>query len=43
MKLLARMRAENPSHGNPQYSESQEKTPNLGLRQIGFRDQGISW
>jgi tetratricopeptide (TPR) repeat protein len=39
MKSLARMRGENPWLGNPQYSELQGKTLNLGLRQIGFPDQ----
>jgi tetratricopeptide (TPR) repeat protein len=39
MKSLARMRGENPWLRNPQYSEMQEKTLNLGLRQIGFPDQ----
>jgi hypothetical protein len=39
MKSLTRMRAENPWLSNPQYSELQEKTLNLGLRQIGFGDQ----
>jgi len=39
MKSLVRMRAENPWLSNPQYWELQEKTLNLGLRQIGFTDQ----
>jgi adenylate cyclase len=38
VKSLDRMRAENPWLSNPQYWEFQEKTLNLGLRQIGFLD-----
>ena len=39
IKSLARMRAENPWLGNPQYWALQEKTLNLGLRRAGLPDQ----
>jgi predicted Zn-dependent protease len=39
LRSVARMRAENPWLGNPQYWALQEKTLNLGLRQAGFPDQ----
>jgi hypothetical protein len=39
MKSIARMRAENPWLGNPQYWALQEKTLNLGLRRAGLPDQ----
>jgi tetratricopeptide (TPR) repeat protein len=39
MKSLTRMRAENPWLSNPPYWELQDKTLNVGLRQIGFPDQ----
>jgi tetratricopeptide (TPR) repeat protein len=39
VRSVARMRAENPWLGNPQYWALQEKTLNLGLRRAGFPDQ----
>jgi len=39
MKSLTRMRVENPWLSNPPYWELQDKTLNVGLRQIGFPDQ----
>ena len=39
LRSVARMRAENPWLSNPQYWALQEKTLNLGLRQVGFPDQ----
>jgi adenylate cyclase len=39
IRSLARMQAENPWLGNPQYWTLQEKTLNLGLRRAGFPDQ----
>jgi Tetratricopeptide repeat len=39
LRSVARMRAENPWLGNPQYWALQEKTLNLGLRRAGFPDQ----
>jgi tetratricopeptide (TPR) repeat protein len=39
VRSVARMRAETPWLGNPQYWALQEKTLNLGLRQVGFPDQ----
>jgi adenylate cyclase len=39
LRSVARMRAENPWLGNPQYWALQEKTINVGLRRAGFPDQ----
>jgi tetratricopeptide (TPR) repeat protein len=39
VRSVARMRAENPWLGNPQYWALQEKSLNLGLRRAGFLDQ----
>jgi hypothetical protein len=39
LRSVARMRAENPWLGNPQYWTLQEKTINVGLRRAGFPDQ----
>jgi tetratricopeptide (TPR) repeat protein len=39
LRSVARMRAENPWLGNPQYWALQEHTLNVGLRRAGFPDQ----
>jgi adenylate cyclase len=39
LRSFARLQAENPWLGNPQYWALQEKTLNLGLRRAGFPDQ----